>query len=89
MTILLRKQSVTSKITIACTKILVCFLEDLSVLILGFEAMMQDPKTCAKTKAKLKGYHTKLTDYRKLALCVAYRELLDTIVPASKVLEGV
>ena len=62
--------------------------EDLPAIISGLEVLVADPKFKSSSKAKVVGFLAKLKDYRKLTLCVAYRELLETIVPASKVLEG-
>lgn len=64
------------------------YLEDIPALIAGLQIILDDKKSKSTTKAKVQGLLKTVKDFRKLAYCVAYRDLLETIVPASKVLEG-
>ena len=64
------------------------FLEIWPGIIMAYENALSDPKGKALTKAKIKGFLTKLRSYEFFCKAAYYLDILDAAGPASLVFEG-
>ena len=64
-----------------------CLLDTWPAMKLAFENIIADPNTRKETKTKVKGLLKKLNLYRFMSLVTCYLDILEIVIPISKLFE--